>query len=862
MKFFERHRWPTFEGIMMILIVIISVFSFAFITADNKVSLFSGGNSITGNMVKVTGMDTMDKIPLLSNRYAIQKEDGTFELYDSSNKLLGNGVFVYSFNDGRYMIQPTKEGNQILYNSEDRQLAKGYYVSSYGDGKYIVQKTERGNLILYNSRDKKVADGFAVGVYDDGGYYVQSSSTSTPVFYNADGTPAPSGGTPAATLGTQPTALPGQATGNAITDIVYKPQDVPTGNIVKVDTNNDDIADHWAAKDNTGAIRLANQDGRWGTETYKFDYQFQARDSSGSTQTFIVSAATQAQAKAQLTSAGITQFTGGTVVTASPDASGNYETKQVGNRYVVTNGQQTRFAENQQSANAMAGTLNGIAQIKEEYAKQNSGRTISDALAAQVYLINNNNIVTRPALNTLGYTQITSASQTGGTTVQAPIKMEKAWIYKGQVINDDDVLAVTAMQQQYAKEVAQKKGLTSTGFYSDEMGTTEIFKKTDGTYVSIGENGNEQAHSADMFKQEKVGQDGKQTLITKYDKIGKLLSTYIKGHDSREVTPDEVQLIKDFKGTITVSGDNIILTKTDTSTNEETTITLTSGTNPTKKTEIKKGGRIISTETITIDLKGKQISKIKTTYYPDNSNPKTTLTVKADGSSLEINYDKTTSGKAASGKFTTADKKTVTLAKPEILSHIQDSNVEGNKDNPITMDMLALAQAYTASKSFFGWGDSNDGDWSFTANKFKVRNDAEVSLASAKIDIRSVTLIPKGTAYILGSDTVYVQSEGGYIYYNQNLATLKGASQFTLSMTREFLTDTPIGSGDHIITMRHGDYTRLDGGGDGTLIYRNGQLYGVLTENGDSAYKISDLYDEEGKWKGVGGDDPGVNFIK
>ncbi|MBU1005242.1 MAG: hypothetical protein KJ561_05425, partial [Nanoarchaeota archaeon] len=40
----------------MILIVIISVFSFAFITADNKVSLFSGGNSITGNMVKVTGM--------------------------------------------------------------------------------------------------------------------------------------------------------------------------------------------------------------------------------------------------------------------------------------------------------------------------------------------------------------------------------------------------------------------------------------------------------------------------------------------------------------------------------------------------------------------------------------------------------------------------------------------------------------------------------------------------------------------------------------------------------------------------------------------------------------------------------------
>ncbi|MBU1945735.1 MAG: hypothetical protein KKC54_02085 [Nanoarchaeota archaeon] len=69
---FSRHRWPTFEGIMLILIVIISVFSFvysallnmlkksffaAFFTADNKVSLFSSsGSSVTGNMVKVTGM--------------------------------------------------------------------------------------------------------------------------------------------------------------------------------------------------------------------------------------------------------------------------------------------------------------------------------------------------------------------------------------------------------------------------------------------------------------------------------------------------------------------------------------------------------------------------------------------------------------------------------------------------------------------------------------------------------------------------------------------------------------------------------------------------------------------------------------
>ncbi|MBU1005231.1 MAG: hypothetical protein KKC54_02105 [Nanoarchaeota archaeon] len=69
MKFFERHRWPTFEGIMMILIVVISVFSFVYsallnmlkksffaasFTADNK--LFSNGNSITWNIVMGTGM--------------------------------------------------------------------------------------------------------------------------------------------------------------------------------------------------------------------------------------------------------------------------------------------------------------------------------------------------------------------------------------------------------------------------------------------------------------------------------------------------------------------------------------------------------------------------------------------------------------------------------------------------------------------------------------------------------------------------------------------------------------------------------------------------------------------------------------
>ncbi|MBU0628843.1 MAG: hypothetical protein KKC75_06650 [Nanoarchaeota archaeon] len=86
MKFFERHKWPAFKGIMIIadkacfaqlgkilyfpmLIVVISVFSFIYsallnmlkksffaasFTADNK--LFSNGNSITWNIVMGTGM--------------------------------------------------------------------------------------------------------------------------------------------------------------------------------------------------------------------------------------------------------------------------------------------------------------------------------------------------------------------------------------------------------------------------------------------------------------------------------------------------------------------------------------------------------------------------------------------------------------------------------------------------------------------------------------------------------------------------------------------------------------------------------------------------------------------------------------
>ena len=70
---FSRHKWPSFEGIALIIIMVISLFSFvckvfvnfacskksffdAFFTSGNKVNLFSSGNLITGNMVKVTGM--------------------------------------------------------------------------------------------------------------------------------------------------------------------------------------------------------------------------------------------------------------------------------------------------------------------------------------------------------------------------------------------------------------------------------------------------------------------------------------------------------------------------------------------------------------------------------------------------------------------------------------------------------------------------------------------------------------------------------------------------------------------------------------------------------------------------------------
>ncbi len=70
---FSKHKWPTFSGIILIVIMIISIFSFvyefcrrihmlkkienflvAFLTADNNITFIPADNSLTGSMVKVT----------------------------------------------------------------------------------------------------------------------------------------------------------------------------------------------------------------------------------------------------------------------------------------------------------------------------------------------------------------------------------------------------------------------------------------------------------------------------------------------------------------------------------------------------------------------------------------------------------------------------------------------------------------------------------------------------------------------------------------------------------------------------------------------------------------------------------------
>jgi len=59
---FERHKWPTTQGIAVIILLVISIFSFAFLT-ENKLTLIPSGdkvtgmaiqeNEVTGNMVRI-----------------------------------------------------------------------------------------------------------------------------------------------------------------------------------------------------------------------------------------------------------------------------------------------------------------------------------------------------------------------------------------------------------------------------------------------------------------------------------------------------------------------------------------------------------------------------------------------------------------------------------------------------------------------------------------------------------------------------------------------------------------------------------------------------------------------------------------
>ncbi len=52
----SKHKWPTVEGILLVVVIVISLFSFAFLTSDHKINWISEGNQITGAMVSVTGM--------------------------------------------------------------------------------------------------------------------------------------------------------------------------------------------------------------------------------------------------------------------------------------------------------------------------------------------------------------------------------------------------------------------------------------------------------------------------------------------------------------------------------------------------------------------------------------------------------------------------------------------------------------------------------------------------------------------------------------------------------------------------------------------------------------------------------------
>ncbi|MBU1005059.1 MAG: hypothetical protein KJ561_04485 [Nanoarchaeota archaeon] len=777
MKFFERHRWPTFEGIMMILIVVISVFSFAFFTADNKVSLFSSsGNSITGNMVKVTGM---------------------------AGKL--------------------KAGDKI-YSSTSNPLY--LEVTGKDDLKYTLKSSQDGRTIQ-----------IPITIMDPSTtWYIESGSSRIQL----------SGYTPPTAI--KPTTVPWSTSpvSGGTSEQLYtldNIQSIPSGKVVPIDENNDGKPDYYAGRNPRDSnIRTSNSDGTWKTEPLNFNYQFQVT-ASRTTETVIVNAPTQAQAQQLLKATGATVSRGTLVTQPASTSGGTFQAQKVGNAWFATNGQEARFAEDQTKAENLAKALNGITQTKTSATSQ--GVTLTDAQAAQVYLINNNNIVTRTALNTLGYTQITSASQTGGTTVQAPIKMgDNAWIYKGQVINDDEVLAVFAMKQQYAREVAQKEGLTSTGFYSGVEGATEIFKTVEGKYQYININdGTVQDYPLhEMFKQEKVGQDGKQTLISKYDNTGKLLSTYFKGHDSREVTPDEVQLIKDFKGTITVSGNDIILKKTETDSrvgNTETKVTLTKA--GTKTTEITVNNKKVSKE-----VTSKDGSKSKETFWEDVSTTKSLTTTSSSGNTLSLSYSK--KDKFQSGTYKTKDDRKINIGSKEVAAYVKGLSANDPKKAD---DFLYLATRGTTLGA-----ELNTNDWiaihgtptkdEITGWKLSNSDKGDVikpappgynGLTTTGAKITKGQMIRLTNSGSDGSDII-IASEGGstYIYYAVDKKGTVQSSGFWAM--REFDQKTEVGG----MPMDKSYYIVEDE--EGRRIFKGDQLIGWLgtTEGKDVAITNEQLW--------------------
>ncbi len=55
-------KWPSVEAGMLAVIIVVSLFSFAFLTSEHKISWDSSGNQITGTMVKVAEIDFSQRL--------------------------------------------------------------------------------------------------------------------------------------------------------------------------------------------------------------------------------------------------------------------------------------------------------------------------------------------------------------------------------------------------------------------------------------------------------------------------------------------------------------------------------------------------------------------------------------------------------------------------------------------------------------------------------------------------------------------------------------------------------------------------------------------------------------------------------